>query len=148
MRRALIFLLLPLLAGCEFWVGDGGDSDPGPAPRGGGSYTISMDVFPERPQFGFTATFRLFIRAESETVLTFPTGQRYDFEVYSGQDLIWRWSEDKLFTQAFGEVRIPAGDQVLYQEIWRPEAAGSYRAVGYVTATQRLQQQVAFTVEG
>jgi hypothetical protein len=47
----------------------------------------------------------------SAVVLTFPTGQRYDFVLYdkSGQ-AVARWSAERMFTMAFGRMQLAAGE--------------------------------------
>jgi len=51
--------------------------------------------------------------------LEFRDGQRYEFTVHTaaGQE-VWRWSADRVFTQALGEEAVEPGATVAYTEVW------------------------------
>jgi hypothetical protein len=77
----------------------------------------------------------------SPVTLQMSSGQKYDFEIYRGATMIWKWSEGRMFTQALTEVTIPPNEGVTYSETWsqrdrqeRPVEPGEYTAVGYLTA--------------
>jgi hypothetical protein len=53
---------------------------------------------------------------DSSVAVTFPSGQRYDFEVRSNNALVWRWSDGMAFTQMYG------------QESWAPKQCKTYTA--------------------
>jgi hypothetical protein len=38
--------------------------------------------------------------------ITFTSGQKYDFYLYNGAKLIWKWSRDKMFTQALSNLTL------------------------------------------
>ncbi|HZK34759.1 MAG TPA: BsuPI-related putative proteinase inhibitor [Bacillota bacterium] len=53
-------------------------------------------------------------------ILNYNNGQRYDFSIaYSRGRVLWRWSDDKSFTQATGRVVIPPGQSIKYTEAFR-----------------------------
>ena len=66
-------------------------------------------------------------------VLTFGTSQRYDFVVL-GEDgaEVWRWSADRMFTQAVAEEEVPAGAALEYHEAWPQAGPGRFRVVATV----------------
>lgn len=62
-----------------------------------------------------------------------PTSQLYEFTIEYLDKIIWRWSENKFFTQALTPVRIPGGRFHEFEENWviKPDDAmseGSYTA--------------------
>lgn len=79
--------------------------------------------------------------SNSNITLTFSTSQRYDFEVKNSSDqVVWRWSADKLFQQAEGSETFSPGCRLLGEESWnatqddgRPAPPGSYDVTGVVT---------------
>ena len=81
--------------------------------------------------------------------LSFPSGQTHDFVVTdsTGRE-VWRWSSDRMFTQALQNRQIPAGETVDY-EVRMP--VGNRRGTYTVTAmlrsdTHPVEQKVSFTL--
>jgi len=75
----------------------------------------------------------------SETVrLNFNSGQQFDFYILGPEEIeLWRWSDDKAFTEALTELVLPAGGSFLVAEVWEqslPEGGimpiGSYTVFG------------------
>ncbi|QTH41467.1 hypothetical protein J4772_28615 [Cohnella sp. LGH] len=57
--------------------------------------------------------------SDRELKLTFGSGMRYDFAVYdSGDEEIYRWSNDKSFTQALIEMKLKPSDSIEFEEEW------------------------------
>lgn len=83
--------------------------------------------------------------AASEPIdLTFPTGQTFDIVVEEGEREIWRWSADRMFTQAIRHERIEPGETHIYEGEWipSPEVTGEFLARGFLTAQEhRVEQQ-------
>jgi hypothetical protein len=81
--------------------------------------------------------------------LQFSSGQRYDFMVLDGQGReVWRWSADKMFTQALGTEVLAPGQGLQYRAVW-PSAGrnGQFVAVARITALERrLEQRTEFEV--
>ncbi len=73
----------------------------------------------------------------NETSRTFRSGQRYDFEVTRGEEVIWRWSDGMVFTQAVVEEHWKAKECKSWTEEWdgvstsgTPASPGTYDASG------------------
>ncbi|MEX2582082.1 MAG: BsuPI-related putative proteinase inhibitor [Gemmatimonadota bacterium] len=83
--------------------------------------------------------------SRSTVVLTFPTGQTYDFLVRRNGQEVWRWSAGQMFTQAMQEVRLSPGETVTHQAAWAVPAAadGEYEAVGILPAIDDRVEQAA-----
>lgn len=86
-----------------------------------------------------TVVFDLHVtNASGEPVtLEFSSGQRYDFVVRSepGREEVWRWSADRMFTQALDEVTIPPGETARFEGAWPSRGrSGRYTAIGRVTS--------------
>ena len=55
--------------------------------------------------------------SQEDIVLNFSSGQSYDIYIKNWQkEVIYRWSADKIFTQAFKEITIEAGKRQSFQE--------------------------------
>lgn len=83
--------------------------------------------------------------------LEFRSGQRYDFAVTRlNGDEVWRWSSDRMFTQALGTETLPAGGSIRYTADWSSGALeGEFVATGEVTATnRRVAQSARFELAG
>lgn len=68
--------------------------------------------------------------------LRFRDGQTHDFIVRDASDrVVWRWSADRLFTQAIRTQPIERGESVQFAESWTPKvAAGTYTLVAELRA--------------
>lgn len=100
---------------------------------------------------GDQVTFHLQLMntAATPVELTFPTGQSADFIVRQGNDRIWRWSDDQMFTQAVRTEVLEPGDSRSYEAQWQPSAGlrGEFVAVGALTDTQyRVEQAAQFSL--
>jgi hypothetical protein len=106
----------------------------------------SLQVQVERAEVGLV--LHLTNLTAGPVVLEFTSGQRYDFEVWQGGRLLWRWSEGQMFTQALGSEQLGPGESRSYGASWRPEGrTGSFEAVGRVTASNRsIEQRSEFLV--
>lgn len=104
-------------------------------------------------QVGDTAVhFRLHATNTSDApvVLEFASGQRFDFIVRdAGGSEVWRWSEDRMFTQALGQESIPPGETVTFDGTWPTQGrTGTYEAVGRITTRPPLEQEATFVLAG
>jgi hypothetical protein len=130
---------------------------PGESPNGSDelrreepAFTLSLLVSPNSPVAGSPINFRIVLRAKQDLVLHFSSGQRYDFEVLDASGAkVWRWSDRELFTQVLGEQSLRTGEELAYEESWRPTSAGSYRVRGAITASdpQNLVIESSFEVK-
>lgn len=81
--------------------------------------------------------------------LTFPTGQSFEFVVEDEAGEIWRWSEDRMFTQAIRHERIEVGETREYEANWVPDAGerGELRVRGFLTAVDhRVEQESRISI--
>lgn len=85
----------------------------------------------------------------SRLELDFPSGQLYDFAVLDsvGRE-IWRWSTERMFTQALQNRYLASGETLSFAERWNGKApAGRYTAVATLTSSNYpLEKRVAFTI--
>jgi hypothetical protein len=75
--------------------------------------------------------------------ITFPSGQSFDFVVTGAGDEIWRWSAERLFTQAVRTERVEPGEALSYQASWQPEEGhrGEFTVVGRLTSSDHPVEQ-------
>lgn len=119
-----------------------GDAASAPARAGaqenGEGVVVSLRVA-ERPR-GASFTLRACNASDEAVDVTFPSGQRYDFEVHRDGELVWRWSDGRAFTMVYGTERMEAGDCRTYTDSWDgstsdgPAAPGGYEAVGVLSS--------------
>jgi hypothetical protein len=87
-------------------------------------------------------TLRVTNAGPSAIDLPFGSGQRYDFVVSdSAGGEVWRWSADRMFTQATESEVLEAGGVLEYEATWDPSGrAGLYRAVARLESSNRPQE--------
>ncbi|HEX2095539.1 MAG TPA: BsuPI-related putative proteinase inhibitor [Longimicrobiaceae bacterium] len=79
--------------------------------------------------------------------LDFTSGQSFDFVVQQGGREVWRWSADRMFTQALRTETLRPGDTRSFDAAWVPPAGtrGEFVARGFLTARQyRAEQRAQF----
>jgi hypothetical protein len=78
--------------------------------------------------------------------LTFPSGQSFDFVVLQNGRELWRWSADRIFTQAIRTETLPPGDTRSYDAAWAPPAGvrGELVARGFLTARGNRAEQRSY----
>lgn len=90
-------------------------------------------------------TARLTLRntTSQPLVLTFGSGQRYDLQLKNeGGEVVYRWSDGKMFTMAFGQERYGPGEtnytivNKLSGKDGKPLPAGTYVAEGWITCSE------------
>lgn len=123
----------------------GGDTD---AERSIAEGSLAMTL--EAQVTEAAAHFRLHATNTSDApvVLEFRSGQRFDFVVQSadGSEL-WRWSQDRMFTQALGQETIPPRETVTYEGSWPAQGrTGTFEVVGRITADPPLEQMTTFVL--
>jgi hypothetical protein len=103
---------------------------------------LDVSTGADRVSFTFVVTNR-----GSEPVeLTFPSGQVADVVVSADGDTVWRWSGDRMFTQALRTRTLAPGESVSDTMTWDAPPSGEYIAEASlsttgtdVTATAALQ---------
>jgi hypothetical protein len=101
-----------------------------------GGVGVSFSVAPSRAEVGRSVRFTLRltnVTGKTEQ-LTFPTGQRYDFWVMDGDEEVWRWSDDRVFTQAITKSSIDTQGTLVLSENWTPDRSGDFEAFGELAA--------------
>jgi len=95
----------------------------------------------ELPPGGET-TFMLIVtnQGQQPARLQFASGQTYDFILLKGEQEVWRWSHDRMFTQALRSLTLGPGESLSYQETWagrdnagQPVPPGEYVVIGVLT---------------
>lgn len=145
-RRAGAFVLVAALAsGCA--TPQAGD---GEAERSLSADDLAMSL--EAQVADAAVHFRLHATNTSQApvVLDFASGQRFDFIVRgAGGSELWRWSEDRMFTQALGQETIPPGETVTFEGSWPAQGrTGTYEVVGRITTRPPLEQNATFVLPG
>ena len=117
---------------------------PAPAARSSGTLQLTITAAPAGPPHMERFTLKACNPSSSAVAPTFPTGQRYDFEVRSGGSLVWRWSDGMAFTQMYGQESWAAKQCKTYTATWNgtnsssaPQPTGSYQVTGILTSSQR-----------
>lgn len=81
--------------------------------------------------------------------LTFPSGQTHDFAVIDAEGReVWRWSQDRMFTQSLQNRQIPATESATFEE--RMPAAGMHGTFTVVatllSTTHPVVERQSFTL--
>jgi len=83
-----------------------------------------------------TFTFTVKNTRSTSTDVRFNDGQQFDIRVWNGAGTqVWRWGAGQAFTQALVTRTLAAGESATYVAHWTPPAAGSYRAMAYLTSS-------------
>lgn len=112
--------------------------------------TIKADKASYSPEevIKFTLTAK---NSTKETArLQFSSGQRYDIEIREGKNgkgkRVWQWSEDKMFTQALGDLTLAPNMTTGYSEkAFAPKDAGAYTARVTLTTIGRVPRAFGMT---
>ena len=82
--------------------------------------------------------------AAGPVALDFRSGQEFDFVVLRGTQEVWRWSGDRMFTQALRSDTLAPGETRTYSASWAPlrGSAGEYTVRG-VLAARNVQVEQA-----
>ena len=97
---------------------------------------------------GVELAFHVTNASDRKLELTFPSGQTHDFMILdAAQREIWRWSRERMFTQAVQTKMLDGGETLTFDERWRPSALtpGTYTAVALLTSdNHRIESRVEF----
>jgi hypothetical protein len=106
-------------------------TSPAAAPKPDSSGTPLATSLRVTVEEGVDLAFHITNASDRAVELRFGSGQTHDFVVLDsvGREL-WRWSEGRMFTQAFQTRMLGAGETVTFTERWTPPARqGTYTAV-------------------
>jgi intracellular proteinase inhibitor BsuPI len=114
--RLALLLALVALGGAAC----GGDGSPEPAGGGAadGGVVLSLAHEPDPPVTGGAVTWSLTVRNDGKepAVLTFPSGKRGDVVLEDDRrQEVYRWSANRLFTQAVYRVELEPGQDVVFR---------------------------------
>lgn len=148
MRKLAATLFLPLvLAGAAACTTPGANAERSPMsePARRGSLVSSLQVEPSADSVRFVLQVT---NAGTQPVpLEFSSGQSFDFVVMQGARELWRWSADRMFTQAMRSETLAPSETRTFTATWAPPAGvhGELTASGFLTARgQRAEQQTRF----
>ncbi len=79
-----------------------------------------LRLTPERVRRDESVTLTLELQnpGEQPVNLLFSSGQKYDFEAWRGNRLVWRWSQGRVFTQALVRQTLDSGQTLTWEERW------------------------------
>ena len=130
-----VLMALLLLAGCAANGRDSGAGAPALLP------SVKVTLLGDSVRFLLQVTNTTAQPVELE----YPTGQGYDFVVRRGGEEVWRWSAERMFTQALRTERLAPGGTLSYDAVWSPPAGaeGEYEVAGLLTARSHAVEQRA-----
>lgn len=80
-------------------------------------------------------TYNVHNSGDAPETLAFSTGQRYEYEIYKGNELVKRYSDGMSFTQAMEDIVVEPGETVSFEvKIPDLEEEGEYRIDIYLVA--------------
>ena len=141
--RSALALALFLVAGVAACAPR--EAVPGSPNASTGPLVSSLQVEPSSDSVRFI--LQVTNTTTAPVALEFSSGQTFDFVVLDGEREIWRWSADRMFTQALRAETLAAGETRSYEAAWRPPAGvrGRLVARGHLTARgHRAEQQSYF----
>lgn len=74
----------------------------------------------------------------SAVELEFPSGKITDFAVYRDREETWRWSDDRMFTQARHRETLAPGESFTQRAIWDDPRPGGYTVEATLETTDQL----------
>jgi hypothetical protein len=111
---------------------------------------VSAQIVVRRSDNQIRFALRVVNNSKKRVEITFPSGQTYDFALLDtlGRE-VWRWGNDRMFTQALRNKVLAAGETLDYEETLKafPLQPGRYVARASLTSTNYpLVEQTEFTV--
>ncbi|MBV9774512.1 MAG: hypothetical protein JO040_11215, partial [Gemmatimonadetes bacterium] len=98
-----------------------------------GTLVSSLQVQPTRDSVRFV--LQVTNAGTQPMALDFSSGQSFDFVVQQDGRELWRWSGDRMFTQALRSETLAAGETRTFSATWNPPAGlhGELVATGFLT---------------
>ena len=98
---------------------------------------------------GVTLALHVTNKTDSKVEIRFPSGQTHEFVILdaTGRE-VWRWSVDRMFTQALQTRLLDSEETFTVEGRWDPEAlTGKFTAVAKLTSTtHQVEKRVDFTI--
>ena len=101
------------------------------------------------PDGAVTLTFHVTNNSDKHLELLFPSGQTHDFVVLdSAGRAVWRWSADRMFTQALQNQLLESGETTTFDGRWEPGALrGRFTAVATLKSENHpIESRVEFSL--
>lgn len=119
---------------------------PAPGQRDSTMIASSLDV---SVRDGVHFSLHVTNRTGEKVEVRFTSGQTYDFVVLdrAGTE-VWRWSADRMFTQAMQTRMLDPDETITFTEAWQPDSLhGEFVAVGKLNSTNYpVEQRVEFSL--
>lgn len=85
---------------------------------------------------------------ETAEELSFSSGQRAAFIAHQNGDVVWRWSDGRMFTMALATDRIDPGERRSYTGTWESPPKGEYVITGRLEATSHdVEATIELTID-
>lgn len=93
-------------------------------------------------------TFEVTNSGPGTVELTFRSGKRADVAVTDAEsgDEVWRWSQNRMFTQAISTVELESGDTFDRTFTWSDPPAGDYEAEAALAANRSATASTSLSV--
>jgi hypothetical protein len=90
---------------------------------------------------GYEFTFTFKNQTEREQTLFFPSGQRFDFNLYEEGKHVYSYSAIRSFTMATSEIQLKQGEELSYTEHVSDLPKGTYTMEFWLTANSHEERQ-------
>ena len=85
---------------------------------------------------------------EAAEELSFSSGQRAEFTAQQDGNIVWQWSEGRMFTMALSTDRIDPGERRSYTGTWEDPTPGEYVITGRLEATTHdVETTIELTID-
>ncbi len=96
---------------------------------------------------GVQFSFSVVNAGDTPIELTFRDACRADFAVYADGVEIWRYSDDKAFTQAISTAKFQPGETAEFESVWPDPEPGEYTAEATLRVSERtVSSRTPFSV--
>lgn len=104
--------------------------------------SLEVKAQPARVPRTGKVNFTFTVKNTSDRAVTYqtPSGQRFDFEVLKGKEVVWNWAHGRMFTMAIGSVTLQPGQSRVFQAQWDLKdnrgstvAPGTYQVQAYLS---------------
>lgn len=95
-------------------------------------HLLALTVKTEHPSYSADSAVKFTLTAKNTThqdvVLSFRSGQRYDFELFRGNspkgEKIWQWAQSRMFTDMLSSTTLKSGKSLVFTETYHPGGDG------------------------
>lgn len=106
--------------------------------------TLDVAAATDAVEFAFTVEND----GDAAVEVRFPNGQVADVEVSprGSDDPVWRWSDDRMFTQALQTESLEPGETLRREFTWDEPEPGSYVAVASLAGSPSAEATTSFEI--